>query len=209
VTTFTNIPDTTLAQDRPFTQSVARGLRDNPVALAEGDGTAPEVVGVSPYRKATASNSPVLLFDNLPDNHSILEFDIVGIRPMASGSNVFVMEYSINNGTSWINSGYQQADDSGQASIAYLALTHNSGSPFNSTAANTLNGWIRTYNFASTTSFKQLESRAFWMNATPLMNERRLWAQFDQAAKINAVRFRFLAGNVASGNITLRRVRAS
>ena len=39
--TFTNIPDSSLAQDKPFTQSVARALRDNPLAINDGDATAP------------------------------------------------------------------------------------------------------------------------------------------------------------------------
>jgi hypothetical protein len=41
--TFTNIPDTSLARDKPLTQSVARALRDNPLAISDGDGTAPRM----------------------------------------------------------------------------------------------------------------------------------------------------------------------
>lgn len=42
--TYTTISDTTLAQDKPFTQSVARSLRDNPIAITEGASGAPRVV---------------------------------------------------------------------------------------------------------------------------------------------------------------------
>lgn len=210
MTTYTNIPDTSLAQDKPFTQSIGRALRDNPLAIAEADGTAPEVVGLSPYMKATASNSPAIVFLNLPDGHNILEFDFIGIRPVTTGANIFVMEYSTNNGTSWVSTGYQQADDTGQASLAYLALTHNSGGTFNTTAQNSVNGWMRTYNFATTTStYKQFESRVFWMNSVPQLTQRNIYGQFDQTAKINAVRFRFQTGNIASGVIAMRRVRAA
>jgi hypothetical protein len=43
VTTFTTLSDTTVAQDKPLTQSVARALRDNPLAIQEGDASAPKV----------------------------------------------------------------------------------------------------------------------------------------------------------------------
>lgn len=44
MTTFVNITDATLAVDKPITQDVIRGLRDNPKAIAEGDTSAPKIV---------------------------------------------------------------------------------------------------------------------------------------------------------------------
>ncbi len=43
MTDFTTISDTTLAQDKPLTQTIVRALRDNPVAMGEGDPTAPAI----------------------------------------------------------------------------------------------------------------------------------------------------------------------
>ncbi|MBZ9975473.1 hypothetical protein [Mesorhizobium sp. BR-1-1-10] len=43
MTTFTTLSDTTLAQDKPLTQSIARAFRDNPLAIGEGDATAPDI----------------------------------------------------------------------------------------------------------------------------------------------------------------------
>lgn len=43
MTTYTTLSDTTLAQDKPFTQSTSRALRDNPIAISEGDATAPKI----------------------------------------------------------------------------------------------------------------------------------------------------------------------
>ncbi|MGO7259136.1 hypothetical protein ACCT32_36975, partial [Rhizobium brockwellii] len=60
MTTFTALSDATLSQDKPFTQSIARAMRDNPKALAEGDVTAPEVIGTSPMYRADASNTTAL-----------------------------------------------------------------------------------------------------------------------------------------------------
>ena len=41
--TWTTLSDSTLAQDKPLTQSITRALRDNPIALAEGASGAPQV----------------------------------------------------------------------------------------------------------------------------------------------------------------------
>jgi hypothetical protein len=43
MTTFTAISNTTAEKDKPLTQSLVRALRDNPLAIAEGDVTAPKV----------------------------------------------------------------------------------------------------------------------------------------------------------------------
>jgi len=43
MTTYTAISNTTAEKDKPLTQSLVRALRDNPLAIAEGDVTAPKV----------------------------------------------------------------------------------------------------------------------------------------------------------------------
>ena len=43
MTGFTNLSDSSLSQDKPLTQSIARAFRDNPVAIGEGDATAPSI----------------------------------------------------------------------------------------------------------------------------------------------------------------------
>lgn len=53
MTTFTNLSDTTLAQDKPLTQEIVRALRDNPLAQGEGDVTAPRI-------KAKAISAPFI-----------------------------------------------------------------------------------------------------------------------------------------------------
>lgn len=44
MTTFTALSDATLSQDKPFTQDIARAMRDNPLAQGEGDPTAPPIL---------------------------------------------------------------------------------------------------------------------------------------------------------------------
>jgi hypothetical protein len=43
MTSYTTLPDATIAQDQPVTQAVGRALRDNPLAIAEGDPSAPKI----------------------------------------------------------------------------------------------------------------------------------------------------------------------
>jgi hypothetical protein len=43
MTAYTTLSDTALSQDKPLTQSTARAFRDNPLAIAEGDSTAPKI----------------------------------------------------------------------------------------------------------------------------------------------------------------------
>ncbi|MBR2691772.1 MAG: hypothetical protein IKE42_28285 [Aquamicrobium sp.] len=60
MTTYTALSDTTLSQGKPVTQSVSRAWRDNPLAIGEGDGTAPRISVKainSPYFRATRTTN--------------------------------------------------------------------------------------------------------------------------------------------------------
>lgn len=60
MTTYTAVSDAVLAQDKPFTQSIARALRDNPLAIGEASLGAPRSVPASlnfPYFLATRSTN--------------------------------------------------------------------------------------------------------------------------------------------------------
>ncbi|MEZ5781150.1 MAG: hypothetical protein R3D70_05815 [Rhizobiaceae bacterium] len=209
MTTFTTLPDSSLTQDKPLTQSIARALRDNPKAMAEGDATAPEVVGVSPLDRQAASNSASLVFDNLPNGYDVLEFDFVGIYPVSPNwSNTLVMEISTDNGSTWLNSGYQIVHDGGSESSSYWALTGTSNT-FNTITANSINGRVTTFNFSSTTLYKQIEGIMVWLSSAPALLRKRFNGQINDVTKMTAVRFRFTTGNIASGYISMRRVRPS
>lgn len=205
MTTFTTLTDATLSQDKPFTQSIARAMRDNPKAMAEGDITAPEVVGNSPMYKATASNTTALTFLNLPDGYDVLEFEYVNIYPVTLASTL-LMEVSTDNGATWISSGYASSYETGAASLAQWPIT-GTANTFNSTLANSINGRTRTYNLSSTSVFKQVESQTFWFDSGGNIQRWRLIGLQQFTAKVNAVRFRFSTGNISRGYIIMRRMR--
>ena len=47
MTTYTTLSDADLAIDKPITQAKLRALRDNPLAISEGDATAPDIAGAA------------------------------------------------------------------------------------------------------------------------------------------------------------------
>jgi hypothetical protein len=47
MTTYTTIPDTDIDQDSPVTQPLMTALRDNPIAIGEGDPTSPGINGLA------------------------------------------------------------------------------------------------------------------------------------------------------------------
>lgn len=204
MTTYTTLSDTTLSQDKPFTQSIARAMRDNPKALAEGDITAPEVVGVSPLYRADASNSAALTFLSLPDSYDLLEFDIVHLYPVTF-TNQLLMEVSTDNGATWLSTGYQILFDAGSSSGSTWPIT--ASTTFNTVTANSINGRLRTWNFCSSTLYKQIEGQMSWLDSSPSLARFRFCGQMNLTTKINAARFRFNSGNINSGYITMRRVR--
>jgi hypothetical protein len=219
VTTFTNLSDSTLEQDKPVTQSVMRALRDNPKALAEGDATAPEVVGVSPLDVQLASGSAALVFDNLPSGYDILEFDIVRLSPVTV-TNQLIMEVSVDNGTTWLTSNYEVAwttitgGTSGTAASSASNIPVTENTTFFTTAPSTVvNGRVRTHNFSLPVSRKFVRTDIFWINSSPNQKLMNLMGYINGdgtlANAINAVRFRFTTGNISSGYIAMRRVRPS
>ncbi|MBY5698393.1 hypothetical protein [Rhizobium leguminosarum] len=208
MTTYTSLTDTTLSQDKPFTQSIARAMRDNPKALAEGDVTAPEVIGNSPMYRADASNTSALTFLSLPDSYDLLDFDFVHIYPTTYTSTL-LMEVSTDNGATWLNTGYQLLDDSGSTSSSSWALTGTSNTFNNTPTVHSINGRLRAMNFSSSTVYKQIDGQFFWMSSAPNIVRKRFVGQLDSTTKFNAVRFRFNTGNIANGYIIMRRVRPS
>ncbi|RVD58855.1 hypothetical protein EN866_19555 [Mesorhizobium sp. M2D.F.Ca.ET.223.01.1.1] len=89
MTTFTTLNNTTLSQDKPLTQSVVRALRDNPVAMGEGDATAPksEEKGnrTGAFSAATAAGGGVSHSSGAVVPFSVEDFDIEGWFNPAAG----------------------------------------------------------------------------------------------------------------------------
>lgn len=111
MTTFTAITDTTLAQDKPLTQSVARALRDNPLAIAQGDITAPRVstLGISSqYMKVSrvaaqlygSGTGSLLIFPDTKDFDPDNLFDIATGRFKPTVPGLYLVSAKITTGNS-------------------------------------------------------------------------------------------------------------
>lgn len=214
MTTYTALSDVSLSQDKPVTQSIARAWRDNPLAMAESDATAPEVIGLTPFDVQVASASASLVFTNLPDNYDVLEWDFVKLFP-ATSANQLIMELSIDNGSTWLNTSYvayfermvSTTFTNGTASTARFDITANPA--FNTAAAQTINGRARTYNLCTASLTKVIESMTLYFDTAPALSFQKLYGYHATTSKVNAVRFRLTTGNITSGYISVRRVRPS
>jgi hypothetical protein len=214
LTTYTALSDASLSQDKPVTQSIARAWRDNPLAMGEGDPTAPEIIGVDYFDIKTASGSSSLIFTNLPDSYDVLEWDIVKLFP-ATSLNQLYMELSTDNGSTWLNSSYVNyferivagTASSGTGSTARFDVTGNPS--FNTSSPQTVNGKMRSYSLCNASQTKLIESMVMYFDTTPSLHMQRVHGYHATTSKVNAVRFRFASGNITSGYIGYRRVRPS
>jgi hypothetical protein len=62
MTTYTTLTDAELSQDKPVTQAKLRALRDNPLAIAEGDVSAPNIQ-IAAIEPPTSGASTYLIAD--------------------------------------------------------------------------------------------------------------------------------------------------
>jgi hypothetical protein len=103
MTNFTTLSDATLAQDKPITQAISRAWRDNPVAIAEGDSTAPVVFGLNGDAEVNASAASSLTWTGTFDaDFDVVTIEISGVGPVSwSATQELHIEGSSNSGASW------------------------------------------------------------------------------------------------------------
>jgi hypothetical protein len=216
LTTWTGLTDETLTQDKPWTQSISRAVRDNPIAIAEGSSGSPSIVGLNPDVVQVASSSASLVFTDLPTN-DLLEFEFFAVNPATTNSKLYV-QVSTNNGSSW-QSGYYYAnhvassaasdaneggESAGQVVLSASAGVTNSGSVG-------LSGVLKIFSAGSTST----EKVGTWHlvhgdNAghfVSVSGAGRLYGTSGTA--INAVKFYFSSGNISVGKIALRARRSA
>ena len=97
--TYTTIPDSTIAPEAPVTSELMTLLRDNPIAVAEGDGTAPKIKARAlDIRNASSTSSP-LTATNLADLNYVM---ITGFVSTTYEETVSVQyRLSTDGGSNW------------------------------------------------------------------------------------------------------------
>jgi len=140
--TYTAISNGQIDQDSPITQPLMAALRDNPIAMAEGDSSAPKFALQAQVDGTYATTSGgTAVFTNL-DDFAGVEFNVLAqeIGGTVVGSDV-LFEYSTDNGSSWSSSvnlgtvpssgrgsaqGYFNFSDGALVSLMYTSGTNNS-----------------------------------------------------------------------------------
>jgi hypothetical protein len=209
LTTWTTLADSTLSQDKPLTQSTARAFRDNPIAIAENDASAPPIIGLNPSVVAVASASSSLVFSNLTSDFDIYEFELIEIAAATAGATLG-MQFSVDNGANWYTTNYQDsclvgtatASIDSSSSRSALKLTQDIGG--GDTRAN---GEVRLTNPASTL-YKIVHWRTFHGNNSGVnVNVVGGGTNSNTGTKnvpVTAVRFLMSSGSISSGRIVMR-----
>jgi hypothetical protein len=222
--TYTTLPDASLAQDKPLTQSIARAFRDNPLAIAQNDASAPAIVGVNPDSVQTASASAALTFTNLLAL-DLIEFELMALRPASTGAALH-MQVSTNNGSTWITNyiymkniaevvpaGTTASALEGGYNDTKIVISRTGTDGVNNTTGNSLNGVVQLYCPGSTAFLKGVTWTATHSNnntsGTAIINGGCTIAGVAAANPINAVKFFFVSGNITSGKIAMRGRRAA
>ena len=125
MTTFTTIPNSSLEPGKPIRSIDGLALRDNPLAIIEGDATAPRMVGKAIKR---IQEMPVLAV-SAADTYDISS----GSTPLSllttstSSSYVVAFRYTIQtySGSVRLKASHTGADDGVSGLTAYLALYKN------------------------------------------------------------------------------------
>jgi hypothetical protein len=208
VTTFTSLSDVSLSQDKPVTQSIARAWRDNPLAISEDDATAPLIIGVNPESSQTASASASIVFTNLSATFDVYEFEFINVKA-ATNTAIFGMQYSNDNGASYFSTNYAYdkvisgSADEALTAQARLALSQDCG-----LGDAVLNGVLKLFRPSNSTHYKYVTWDVYHGDSSGAF-KRIMGGGYNPNAllkgnPVNAVRFLFSAGNIASGTIVMR-----
>ena len=101
--TYTTIPDSTIAPEAPVTSELMTLLRDNPISMAEGDGTAPKIKAKAlDIRNAQATDS-TLTATNLADLSYVMITGFIGVNHNGDGSTGMNLSYALSTdgGSNW------------------------------------------------------------------------------------------------------------
>jgi hypothetical protein len=175
---------------------------------------------------STASSSASIAFTNLTGAYSVYELEFVNILPSVNAV-MLTAQYSTDNGSTWINSSYLQRSSWASTSDSEASVTNkttgisitgsddNSATcPGNNATRGGVNGYLRLYNPANASAYKQ----ALWFVTYPFSTASNFQGQTEgvgiytgATSAINAIQFLFKTansdttnGNIASGSIILR-----
>jgi len=224
MTAYSAIANSEIAVGAPLTNSLMTKVRDNPLAIQENDATAPEVAyattagtvtgpGASMVliSTATASASATIDFTGIDNTYKRYIYYYTGAIP-ATDSSYLYLRTSTDGGTSFDSGAtdYRYACDgnasdgvpstsSGQA--AQIALTPE---PIGSSATGEgCSGMIIIHNPSISSGATFISGNGCYADPTANAGFSVVGGMRDTAADVDAIRFLFDTGNIASGEFAL------
>lgn len=217
MTSYAAIADSDVDPESPGNTTLFTRLRDNPLAIQENDATAPDVVGASLVKIATATasastNIPFTGLDNTYATYILVGEDIL---PSDTTSITLEIQVSDDNGSTYKTTGYD--------AISTLMTSTGNAHSFDETATSM---WVATPNLhttipsgftarlsgigenvrpkASVTSFGQITGGA----GGAYIFKEELISQYDTSITTDAIRIQFSGANITSGTFKLYGLRA-
>lgn len=224
MTSYTAITDPDVDPESPGNTTLFTRLRDNPLAIAEGDATAPTVdkaIGANWVKLATATASTSSSIDFTTGIDSAYDEYIItmrGMRPTIDNTGLR-LRMSTDGGSTWITADYDWqyntsgvvgaggSDDSYTASInSHCELTSLS---LNAGSTHVAQGEIHVGSPAD--SSIATVGRAIFVNyvhSPSALYEHESSFDYGVAASVNAVQLYMSSGNISVGEFTLYGVRS-
>lgn len=172
-----------------------------------------------------ASNAASIIFTGLDSSYSVYEFEYINVTPANNGA-ALVMQFSTDNGINWQNTNYlsdgtvdvtSSAASESQNNARGVNLGLSDAVPALSVSNNAtlggINGWIKIFNPASTTAYKNMKFLSTNIISADgvVLGTALGYGVWKSISAVNAVRFIFKAansdannGNIASGTIKMR-----
>lgn len=184
---------------------------DGQVLTADGSGGASwenAGGGLVPLASVTASSSATVDFTGIPTTYDVYIVELTDIRPATDGS-VLRMLMSINNGSSYIGSGYLgQLETVNSASVSASAMgstsLFNLADSVSNSASETVNGQIIMPNLKSSVAQKAVISDLTYLKSSDSsVVGQKLYAFQSTTSAVDAIRFQMNSGNITSGTFRL------
>lgn len=109
MTTYTTIPDGDIDQDSPVTQPLMTALRDNPIAIQEGDATAPNLLlgvaaksaagGIGTYVFAKSTTASDVGYGSTRAGSALTPTSALTAISTGSGTNFDSLNFTLNSGS--------------------------------------------------------------------------------------------------------------
>ena len=220
MTSYVAIPNGDIDQDSPVTQPLMTALRDNPIAIAEGDNTAPvNQTAWHPYNKVTVNDANTGIIYNFPTDGAVATVT----SPDFQDGYEYAFMFDLILGT--VSIATLQIDWYRETSAAYSGSTAVNGFPNSSTSA-PMSGFIalpfvrvaRRYHTAIGEGFSGTTNSFASIPTTIVLSGNAVGdptsvegIRHAASQKILRVRFSYDSGNItgsgSTGKITMYRRR--